>query len=284
MLHQYNHISCFVLCSFANNSSQSVCPLGSCWTSACFQRKSKMTPRCPSQVVKADRFLCVGKIISQRIVLFVDQWLTITNQIKLGDTWSHGICHENLSTVQKQSFCYRTDWQSGLCISISFTGSRKLPTFESCPRASVLDWCVWEPQVVSTAVGLWHVRLGCGERRTERRTCSCRTMQSMLFTANVGGLGQACFCRLLAVEHKSRNSLACGHGLSEQSGRTAWNLQLLKALRSSEAARRLCKLCCWPWKWGGTEMFLIEHFWIKNQTWTDLHFWLNPCWGLIFLV
>lgn len=38
--------------------------------------------------------------------------------------------------------------QSGLCFSISFMWSRKLPTFGSFPRASVLDWCVWEPQAV----------------------------------------------------------------------------------------------------------------------------------------
>jgi len=43
------------------------------------------------------------------------------------------------------------------CISIGFTGTMKLPTFGSCPRASVLDWCVWDPQVVSMAVGLWGV-------------------------------------------------------------------------------------------------------------------------------
>lgn len=148
-----------------------------------------MIPRCPSQVVKADPFQCVGKIISPRIFLYVDQWLTIANQVN----------HENLSIVQKQSFCYRADWQSGPWVSISFTGSRKLPTFGSCPRASVVDWCVWEPQVVSTAVGLQRVRLWYGERMAEGCTSSCRTMQSMPFTANVGGLGQACFCRLLAV-------------------------------------------------------------------------------------
>lgn len=166
MLHQYNNISCFVPCSFANNSSQSVCPLGSCWKTGCFQRKSKMTPRCPSQVVKADHFLCVGKIISPRILLCVGQCLTILSQIKLGDTWSHGISHDNVSAVQKPSSCYRTDWQSGLCISISFTGTMQLPIFGFCPKASVLDWCVWEPGVVSMAVRLRRVmRLWCGKER-----------------------------------------------------------------------------------------------------------------------
>lgn len=39
-----------------------------------------MTIRYFSQVMKADRFLCVGKIISPRTVLCVDQWLTITSE------------------------------------------------------------------------------------------------------------------------------------------------------------------------------------------------------------
>lgn len=188
-------------------------------------------------------------MISLRIVLCVDQWLKITNQIKLEDTRSHGISHEKLSTVQKQSFCYRTYWQSGLWISISFTGSRKLPAFGSCPRALVLDWCVWEPQVVTTAVGLQRMSLWCGQRRTDRQTDLPPHVQR-----------RALLMREVSDKHKFRNSLACGHGLWEWSGRSAWNLQLLKALRFSEAARRLCKLCCWPWKWDGTEMFLIEHF------------------------
>lgn len=88
MLHQYNNISCFVLYSFSNNSSQSICPLGSCWTSSCFQEKKKykITPRCYSQVVEADNFLCVGKTICLRIVFCVYHWPTTPSTRKLENT------------------------------------------------------------------------------------------------------------------------------------------------------------------------------------------------------
>lgn len=171
----------------------------------------------------------------------VDQWLKITNQIKLEAPWSHGIFHENLSTAQKQSFCYRTDWQSGLCVSISFTGSRNFLTFRFQTGVSGShSWLVW-----LLGSGVW----GCNVvRGGQRCTCFCCTMQNTFFTANVGGLRHACFCRFLVVQREFRSSSACSHRVWQQLGRSARNLQFLKALRSSEAARRLCKLCCWPWK------------------------------------
>lgn len=114
MLHQCNNISCFVLCAFGNNSSQSVCPLGNCWTWGYFQRKSKRTQRCRFQVVKAVRFLCVSKIIPLRIVLCVDQWLTITDQIR----WSQEISHETLSKTCPKAIIllqnWRTEWSQDL--------------------------------------------------------------------------------------------------------------------------------------------------------------------------
>lgn len=84
MLHQCNNISCFVLYSFSNNSSQSVYSLDSCWTLHCSQNKSKTTPKYPSQLLKADRFLCVSPI-----VLCVHQWPTTPSRIKLGNIYFH---------------------------------------------------------------------------------------------------------------------------------------------------------------------------------------------------
>lgn len=97
-------------------------------------------------------------------------------------------------------------------ISVSFTGSRELPTFGPHPGASALHWCVWKTQVESTAVGFWHVRPRCGaggQRAAPARVPQCRAHSSLLMWEVSDKLVSA-GCQLQRI---TSGSLACGHGL-----------------------------------------------------------------------
>lgn len=143
-------------------------------------------------------------------------------------------------------------------ISVSFTGSRRLPTFGPHPGASVLDWCVWKRWVECNAVSLWHVRLRCGaggQGAAPARVTPCTAH----FTDGVGCLRQACFCRLSAAEDNfwkfslwSWTLRATGQEFLKPSALWKhWGPQKLLAA---------CKLCCWLWRRAGTEMLTTDVF------------------------
>lgn len=205
-----------------------------------------MTSRCPFHVAMERICMYLWDYFSENRAFCSST--AERNQIKLEDVWSHGISQENLSTAPKQSFCYRTG------ISVNFTGSRKLPTFGPHPGASVLDWCVWKRQGESTAVGFWHVRLrggAGGQRGAPAHVTQCRAHSSLLMWEVFDKLVSA-GCQLQRI---TSGSLAYGHGPWEQLGRSAWNLQLFE---STGVLRSCCKLCCWLWRWGGTEMLTTD--------------------------